>query len=252
MCTMRGNKVGTAKAELLKKGRGPTVLLRGSLKVLNNADLYISSWQDTKVVNVLSTFPVEGSSIYRKGAGGVATQYRCSTSIVLYNQSMGGTDSFDQRMSYYCSSIKSRKWTMRVMQHLLMIAVVNSWILYKESHQDPLSLKEYIKAIITQCLAVNPIAVVIPEVVRARRSLAGAAADETRLIGTHMPSMATHHRNRRTCIVCKQITHFECTRCNVGLCIGNDTVPHCWRRFHTENRAELAPEIVVPAEDIQN
>ena len=50
---------------------------------------------------------------------------------------MGGTDSMDQRLSYYRPNIKTKSWVPRMLTHFLNISVVNAYILYKQYFNKP-------------------------------------------------------------------------------------------------------------------
>ena len=69
----------------------------------------------------------------------------CPESVKLYNSHMGGVDLFDAHRKNYCSSRKSKQWWPRIFYFLLDTAVVNSYILYKETGgTKSLTLKEFI------------------------------------------------------------------------------------------------------------
>jgi hypothetical protein len=44
---------------------------------------------------------------------------------------MGGDDMLDQMCSYYWTTIKTKRWQIRIFTHFLMAAAVNAHILYK-------------------------------------------------------------------------------------------------------------------------
>lgn len=46
---------------------------------------------------------------------------------------MGGVDKFDQYMANYSISQKSRRWWLKLFYYMIDTAIVNSFILYKES-----------------------------------------------------------------------------------------------------------------------
>ena len=48
-----------------------------------------------------------------------------------YNKSMGGVDLADMLIALYQISVKTKRWYIRVFWHLVDIAKVNGWILYK-------------------------------------------------------------------------------------------------------------------------
>lgn len=52
--------------------------------------------------------------------------------IALYNKQMGGVDKLDFLASLYRSYIRSKKWTVRLISHAFDIALINSWLKYKE------------------------------------------------------------------------------------------------------------------------
>ena len=56
-----------------------------------------------------------------------------------YNQAMGSVDEADQLGVYYCFQRKSFKWWKKVFFWLLEVAVVNSYLLHKETVNRPLS-----------------------------------------------------------------------------------------------------------------
>ena len=56
--------------------------------------------------------------------------------IEQYNTYMGGVDKADQLLSYYGFNHRAIKWWKRTLFHLLDLAIVNSYILYKLS-SDP-------------------------------------------------------------------------------------------------------------------
>ena len=63
-----------------------------------------------------------------------------------YNKYMGGVDRSDQMISYTNSIVKSFKWWKKVIFHVLAIAVLDAYILYKS--QNP-------NSVITQSLERN-------------------------------------------------------------------------------------------------
>ena len=91
-------------------------LARGTLNVLKleNSDghsYFLSSWLDSKPVNVLHTYPTAVDKVDRGSvdANGNFVKIKVSRPTVIsnYNHRMGGTDKFDQLCSYYRTSYES-------------------------------------------------------------------------------------------------------------------------------------------------
>ena len=50
---------------------------------------------------------------------------------------MGGVDRSDQLLSYYSSHRKTIRWYKKVFLHILELAVINAYLIYKEAVKDP-------------------------------------------------------------------------------------------------------------------
>lgn len=78
---------------------------------------YVTSWQDKKPVLLLSSYRPSGGDCMRKvKVAGVWSQQRFFRPNVIdhYNKTMGGTDLHDQRLSTIRSTVKSRRWQVRL------------------------------------------------------------------------------------------------------------------------------------------
>jgi hypothetical protein len=61
----------------------------------------------------------------------------CPTCIADYNEYMGGVDLMDQQLSYYSlTRRRTLKWWKKVFWHLIDIAVVNSWIIFRANNPE--------------------------------------------------------------------------------------------------------------------
>lgn len=74
----------------------------------------------------------------RTNREGRKEEVKCPKAIADYNTYMGGVDRFDQLMSSYTVSWKSRRWWMKIFYYLLDCAIVNSYIVYREVAKDVL------------------------------------------------------------------------------------------------------------------
>lgn len=137
--TVQRNRLGKAcklpdKKEVLK-----TSVPRGSYEenvtTFEGVDFSAVSWKDNKQVLLLSTFvgaePASTITRYDKRQKSNVT-ISCPKAIREYNSGMGGVDTMDSFLGRYRIRMKSKKWTSRLFHHMLDMAVINSWVLYKK------------------------------------------------------------------------------------------------------------------------
>ena len=132
---------------------------------------------------------------------------------------MGGVDKFDQYKNYYPSGHHAKKWWKLLFFNLLDMAITNSYICYKNNH-DNVSLLDFRDNIVNELFHKVDI--------RKKRS----AMDEP---STHGPSISIHNEHvlinsgkSSICLLCKKegrkapkgaiLTKFKCTKCNKGFC----------------------------------
>ncbi|XP_050302812.1 piggyBac transposable element-derived protein 4-like [Anthonomus grandis grandis] len=103
-------------------------------KVLSNQTNSIAiKWQDTKqVILFINCHTPDMTCVKRKDKTGQRVDVQCPTAIAYYNEIMGGVDLTDQMSAVYDFGRKSCKWRKKVFYRLLMIAVVNSWVIYND------------------------------------------------------------------------------------------------------------------------
>jgi hypothetical protein len=91
---------------------------------------YFTAWKDNKPVHVLSSFSTHKTTVFRRIEDSGGTWNRAlvaiPTIVKIYNWFMGGTDSMDQRLSYYRPNVKTVSWVPKLMIHFLNISVVTS------------------------------------------------------------------------------------------------------------------------------
>lgn len=71
--------------------------------------------------------------VLRTNKAGEREAVVCPQAIVDYNKYIGGVDRFDQRMATNCIAWKSRTWWMKLFYYFMDAAIVNAFILYKET-----------------------------------------------------------------------------------------------------------------------
>ena len=246
--TMRVNKMGAMKKFAFKKQSA--TIPRGTYKIFKSEDneLRYITWMDRKPVNFLSAIPSKATTCCRRSHTGTATVVTCPTIVCLYNEAMGGTDSFDQRMSYYWPHIRSAKWTVRVLIHFLFVAQLNAHILFKCHFkllrgQSGFTFLDFSSTLLRQ-LCTDP-EVPITRVGHVPRSVQPASVTPVRITGQHFPLRVSKLpmeestcgravERKRRCQVCGQRTAYYCAVCNAGLHIGQTEELSCWSIFHSK------------------
>lgn len=66
------------------------------------------------------------------------------------NHHMKEVDNFDQNLGYYSFNQMTIKWWRRMAMHLIHLAKVQSYILYRDSVRSPVSQYDYTKQLIQQ------------------------------------------------------------------------------------------------------
>lgn len=168
--------------------------------------------------------------------------------VKQYNTFMGGVDILDAYLAYYRTHIRSKKYYLRLFFHLLDLAVVNSWLLYRRDcdslavprhkQKDQLAFKLALASYLCKHGKIasgekrgRPSSIQreyqnkkkrgptkpIPEV-EIRRDQTG-----------HFPVvMETRQRCKRPS--CKGQTVFKCIKCQVHLCLNKNS--NCFMEFH--------------------
>ncbi|CAH2007961.1 unnamed protein product [Acanthoscelides obtectus] len=75
---------------------------------------------------------------------GPSSEVPCPEAIEFYNKYMGGVDHADQMVSLYDINRKFAKWWRKVYYKSLMMAVHNSFILFRETHQKNTTFIQYV------------------------------------------------------------------------------------------------------------
>ena len=167
--------------------------------------------------------------------------------VHLYNQNMNGVDQFDQHLQYYNFIRKTWEWWKRLAFHLIHLAKVQSYIIYKK--RNPRTKKTQFQ--FTTELTEQMTAEAEPPSVFRRR----VADPPERLKETHFcyPLPATDKKKypQRICVFYsirndsrkgysfRRDTRYECPMCNKGMCC-----PVCFQRYHTLKNYEFLRQVL--------
>lgn len=186
-------------------------------------------WQDTKQVLALSNCHGDKmTKVLRMQKNGEKAAVNCPEIIEFYNKYMGGVDLTDQLAGLYEFDRKSLKWWKKVFYKLLMIAAVNSYIIFNETRRKKGTLLNFLVNLAEQLIENGKKNSTVK-----RRSSTGRPSKRQRLfvnIGDHMPIV---QKQRKRCFRCSSLkidkrTTTICSTCQVGLC------NKCFTPYHTK------------------
>ena len=112
-----------------ERGTSKTAL-KSSSQNASDATIYMCSWRDKKVANLIGS--AEGLSmtiVNRRKRDGAIVTVPAPKIVKTYTERMGGVDRADQNKARYAisASVITRKWWFRLFTGLLDMALTNSW-----------------------------------------------------------------------------------------------------------------------------
>lgn len=234
----------SSDAEMHKKGRGCCEEL-----VSSNGLVTCVKWYDNKCVALASNYV---------GVGKPDTALRFDKSskqkisinrpqiVREYNINMGGVDLMNQMISYYRISIRSKKWTLRMIAHFIDFTIVQSWNEYRIDCEKSAIPKRQVMDLLAFRMRLADQLVYAPspakrssritlEDVRSKnqrvdKSRERRTDDDIRYDGfDHFPE---YSENRVRCKLetCNGKSQVFCSKCRVHLCLNLNH--NCYRDYH--------------------
>ncbi|KAL0879316.1 hypothetical protein ABMA27_003095 [Loxostege sticticalis] len=110
--------------------RIPKNVEKGTIMARQCGDVFVIAWKDAKLVTMISTYHTDETYIGSK-AGKVLVEPVC---VKDYNNTMGGVDLKDQKLSMYLLERKRGvKWYIKMFKRLLNVSIHNAFIMYTSS-----------------------------------------------------------------------------------------------------------------------
>ncbi|XP_062604100.1 piggyBac transposable element-derived protein 4-like [Saccostrea cucullata] len=226
---------------------------RGDTATAHYGPLSCLKYQDSKTVYLIST--TESSTNVETGHHCfIQNQIKVRPSMVqTYDKKMGAVDRHNQMIENYKLPIKTLKWWKKLFFHIMNVAIVNSYILYKESCKaaTPMLQRNFRRKLVEQLIQTSGATIGVHVGRPAPRIL-------ERLTGRHFLARLEEGGKMllRQCIVCgpaeKEMlpsmrpgekrpsrcghtTSYKCKECNVALCL-----TPCFEIYHTKLEYVLA------------
>ena len=135
VATLRANRSRScpmpAEKDMKKQGRGAMTEFVGT-----EQKVVVCAWYNNRRVltmsNLVGITPIDECNRYDR-AQKKMLKVTLPASFALYNRFMGGVDKTDMLMALYKSKCRTSKWYQRIAIHLFSLAVVNVWVIYRES-----------------------------------------------------------------------------------------------------------------------
>ena len=270
--TVRATRKGIPKELVEEK------VPKNSWSSRNSQHLLVVKYHDKKQVYLMSTVCTDtpvGTGKFVKAAAPAREgepdsqrkEIKMPQLVGVYNKYMNGVDRSDQMVSYYALRQKTMKWWKRLIFHVLNVAVVNAFVLYKEYTKNThMTHRQFRVKLIEGMLDVPQQDLVsTPNPARVRRVTANSRVQNPldHHFNMKLPTSASSGRQiSRRCRVCTEAerkrwkamtqeerdaiiqkeknknkkqrkfgheTSFQCNKCEVSLC----TWP-CFYIYHTE------------------
>ncbi|XP_007562569.1 piggyBac transposable element-derived protein 3-like [Poecilia formosa] len=225
-----------------QQGRGTSAsVVRGDGK------LNVVKWFDNKPVLMLSAVhakePEDTCQRWSKKDKCYLTIRRPNI-VQEYNAKMGGVDLSDRMMSYYRMSVRTKKWTIRMLMHFMDLALANSWLLYRRDHQEHGTPRKAILMFLAFRMDVAQVFLNKCDVTHAEEESACCPQPGQRALVTpiphisarttsaaHLPEVADL-KNPMRCRQqgCAGKSRVRCLTCNVFLCLQSRR--NCYEAFH--------------------
>lgn len=135
MGTIRSNRCKKcplmSEKDLKKKGSGSSDCL-----VSEGRKVAVTKWLENRAVTLASNFlgvKDEDTARRQSRTEKCFVEIKRPAVICAYNRSMGGIDKADFLVALYRTTIRSRKWTFRMIFHVMNPTVVNAWLEYRKA-----------------------------------------------------------------------------------------------------------------------
>ncbi|KAK7882221.1 hypothetical protein WMY93_028395 [Mugilogobius chulae] len=223
----------------------PSPASRGDIRWIRKDRLLFVKWIDTREVSMCSTVheAFTGQVMkrpVREAKGMVAKQFSCPDAVADFNRHMIVPDKNGPLQSYGLVPRKrlSPRWHKALFYYLLDLAVVNSFVLYKELAKLKNNVKDVTEKQFREDLC--------RELLRF-----GTGADPDTLVEPSKPSKPSEPSDpafgcplyyndsnvedeRKRCRRCHKKTLLYCEKCEVPLCLFSKR--NCFREWHIENQ----------------
>lgn len=227
---------------------------RGDISQFVRNDIVALKWRDSRCVTLVSTEcgkdPIGTVDRWcKKERKHISVPY--PEIVRRYNSNMGGVDVADQSMEYYRIFIKTKKWTVKAVFHMVDMAICNSWREYREDAEKSQMQKKDIKDLFKFKLEIGEALARSTDI-----ALPLPLPEDNLALPIYPPVKKYRPTNPPVDIRCDRYDHWpesvdlttprmcrekecssrtrtKCIKCNVFLCIAKGK--SCFKSYHTKH-----------------
>ena len=133
--------------------------------------------------------------------------------VLFYNKTKSGVDVIDQMARKYSVKAGSRRWPVHVFYNVIDLALINSWILFRDVCKSNVSRRRFIQLVGEELTGTNP-GVDIAKNVAAKRS----ATETDQPLTKKQKTCATSKCRNRTTDMYNSCRATVCGKCAIKLC----------------------------------
>lgn len=233
--------------ELKEKGKGTTQVV-----VRCDGKIALTKWYDNKPVTLLSSVEAnEETDECQRWCKRLKTYITITRprAVRQYNSNIVGVDLANKLLAVCPNKYRTRKWTQRLISHMVDLSASNSWLLYKQDQlknnvppKQILQLREFKLQLGEALIEAHEESLEIEESegediirpLRRKKSKALAVALPSKRQRTnqtkHLPMFADRQGRCRHCRVNK--TQVMCRSCKIRLCLIRKR--NCYQEFHCQ------------------
>jgi len=254
--TVRSNRLAGL---IMKTDKELSSEVRGSMDYrvaeVDGVQICATRWYDNNVVNCLSTLHAcQPIDLVQRWSTKEKNHVQVTRPAVIkaYNQHMGGVDLIDILISLYCINVRSKKYYMKIISHLIDLSLVNAWLLYRRHCSQINVPKKRMMSLLT--FRVNAAEALLksappaPPAKRGRPS-SKSLSDENnsstlqRAAPNPVPSTSVRFDKYDHWLVqiekgrcrnsgCTGYTRISCSKCELRLCLNEKN--NCFKDYHNE------------------
>ena len=133
--------------------------------------------------------------------------------VLFYNKTKAGVDVIDQMARKYSVKAASRRWPIHVFYNVIDLALINSWVLFREICKSSISRRKFIQSVVEELTGTTPGAETRKNTSAQRKPTETSEPPEKK-----WQTCATLKCRNRTTDSCNTCRSTVCGKCSIKIC----------------------------------